>query len=78
MLITCNTKEPCVFLGVYVTVLNTVGYCNTMVITIILYFFIIIYYNIIILMRWAGHVARMGEERRCVGSCWENRKEGDH
>jgi len=21
-------------------------------------------------MRWAGHVARMGEERRCIGSCW--------
>jgi len=22
-------------------------------------------------MRWAGHVARMGEERGCVGSCGE-------
>ena len=22
-------------------------------------------------MRWAGHVARMGEERGCRGSCWE-------
>jgi len=21
-------------------------------------------------MRWAGHVARMGEERGCIGSCW--------
>jgi hypothetical protein len=21
-------------------------------------------------MRWAGHVARMGEERECVGSSW--------
>jgi len=21
-------------------------------------------------MRWAGHVARMGEERECVGSWW--------
>ena len=21
-------------------------------------------------MRWAGHVARMGEERGCTGSCW--------
>jgi hypothetical protein len=29
-------------------------------------------------MRWAGHVARMGEERGCVGSCWGNRREGDH
>ena len=29
-------------------------------------------------MRWAGHVARMGEERGCVGSCWGNRTEGDH
>jgi len=28
-------------------------------------------------MRWAGHVTRMGEERGCVGSCWENRREGD-
>jgi len=29
-------------------------------------------------MRWAGHVARMGEERRCIGSWWGNRKERDH
>ena len=29
-------------------------------------------------MRWAGHVARMGEERVCVGSWWGNRREGDH
>jgi len=29
-------------------------------------------------MRWAGHVARMGEERGCIGSWWENRREGDH
>jgi len=21
-------------------------------------------------MRWAGHVARMAEERGCIGSCW--------
>ena len=28
-------------------------------------------------MRWAGHVARMGEERGCIGSCWGNRREGD-
>jgi len=29
-------------------------------------------------MRWAGHVARLGEERGCIGSCWGNRREGDH
>jgi len=29
-------------------------------------------------MRWAGHVARMGEERGCIGSCWGNQREGDH
>ena len=29
-------------------------------------------------MRWAGNVARMGEERGCIGSCWGNRREGDH
>jgi len=29
-------------------------------------------------MRWAAHVARMGEERGCIGSCWGNRREGDH
>ena len=29
-------------------------------------------------MRWAGHVARMGEERGCIGCWWGNRKEGDH
>jgi len=29
-------------------------------------------------MRWAGHVARMEEERGCIGSCWGNRREGDH
>ena len=28
--------------------------------------------------RWAGHVARMGEARGCIGSCWGNRREGDH
>ena len=27
---------------------------------------------------WAGHVARMGEERVCIGSGWGNRREGDH
>ena len=27
-------------------------------------------------MRWAGHVARMGEERECIGSWWGNRREG--
>ena len=29
-------------------------------------------------MRWAGHVARMGEERGCIGSWWGNWREGDH
>jgi len=26
-------------------------------------------------MRWAGHVAGMGEERGCMGSWWGNRRE---
>jgi len=29
-------------------------------------------------MRWAGHVARIGQERGCIGSWWGNRREGDH
>jgi hypothetical protein len=29
-------------------------------------------------IRWAGHMARVGEDRGCVGSCWENRRERDH
>jgi len=29
-------------------------------------------------MRWAGNVARMGEERGRIGSCWRNRREEDH
>jgi len=29
-------------------------------------------------IRWVGHVARMSEERGCIGSWWGNRKEGDH
>jgi len=29
-------------------------------------------------MRWAGHVARVGEERGCIGSRWGNRRERDH
>ena len=29
-------------------------------------------------MRWAGHVARMGEERGCIGSWWGNRREGEY
>jgi len=29
-------------------------------------------------MRWAGHVACMGEERGCIGSWWGNRRERDH
>jgi len=28
-------------------------------------------------MRWAGHVARMGEERGCIGFCWGNLRERD-
>ena len=28
-------------------------------------------------MRWAGHVERMGEERGCIGSWWESRRERD-
>ena len=28
-------------------------------------------------MRWAGHVARMGEDRGCIGSWWGNRRERD-
>ena len=29
-------------------------------------------------IRCAGHAARMGEERGCIGSWWGNRREGDH
>ena len=29
-------------------------------------------------MRWAGHVARMGEERGRIGSWWGNRRERYH
>jgi len=29
-------------------------------------------------MRWAELVARVGEERGCIGSWWGNRREGDH
>ena len=29
-------------------------------------------------MRWAGHVAHMGEERGCIGSWCGNRRERDH
>ena len=29
-------------------------------------------------MRWAGHVARMGEERGCIGSWCGNRRERDY
>ena len=34
--------------------------------------------SICLCKRWAGHVARMGEETGCIGSCWGNRREGDH
>jgi len=29
-------------------------------------------------MRWAVHVALMGEKRVCIGCWWGNRREGDH
>jgi len=29
-------------------------------------------------MRWAGHVAPMGEERGCIGSWWGSWRERDH
>ena len=29
-------------------------------------------------MRWAGHVAGMGEEKGCMGSYWGNLGERDH
>ena len=29
-------------------------------------------------IQFTGHVARMGEERGCIGSWWGNRREGDH
>jgi len=29
-------------------------------------------------MRWAGNVARMGEDKGCIGSWWGNRREGNH
>jgi len=29
-------------------------------------------------MRWSGHVACMGEEKRCIWFCWGNRREGGH
>jgi len=40
----------------------------------------ITFFNIVINVtstRWAGHVARMGEERGRIGFWWENRKERD-
>ena len=30
------------------------------------------------IMRWVGHVARMGEERGCIWSWWGNRRERGH
>ena len=33
---------------------------------------------IIIIIKWAGHVKRMGEKRGCIRSCWGNWRERDH
>ena len=30
------------------------------------------------IMRWAVHVARMGEKRGCIGSWWGNQREREH
>jgi len=38
------------------------------------YYYYYYYYE----MGWAGHVARMGEERGCIGSWWGNRGKRDH
>jgi hypothetical protein len=29
-------------------------------------------------MRWAGHVARMGEKRKLIDYWWESQRERDH
>jgi hypothetical protein len=29
-------------------------------------------------MRWVGHVARMGEKRKCIEYWWESQKEKGH
>jgi hypothetical protein len=29
-------------------------------------------------IKWAGHVARMGEEKNCTGLWWEILNKGDH
>jgi len=35
-------------------------------------------YNVGVMHLWAGHVARMGEKRGCIGSWCGNRRERDH
>ena len=37
----------------------------------------LLHFCIVLHIRWAGHVARMSEERGCIGSWWRNRREGD-
>ena len=32
----------------------------------------------ILIRIFSQHVAHMDEERGCIGSCWGNRREGDH
>ena len=43
-----------------------------------MHYFSHLFWYISLQMRWNGHVARMGEERGCIGSWWGNRREGDH
>ena len=70
----------------YLVVLELLYLYTYMYIYIYIYKYIIIIYsspNIVRViksrrMRWAGHVARMGEERGRIGSWWGNRKEREN